>query len=346
MQHLSLLNLSARDPHATERLHSPSFWTNLKDLLTERSIKVTRSEHQAAFRRDGLDTSFKESFKAFFRSTPRTKGTPVPPVSTKSREYRVAQTISVAAHVLMILVVVAPIARHIVPPPTETVTIVNLSPYFLKLPPAKDVAHGGGGGGVRKPEPPTLGKLPRWNMTQIAPPMAAPRPNPKMAVEATLLGPPDLIFPSPNNPGFGDPLAIMISDSGGPGSGSGIGDGDGTGIGNGQGPGSGDGYGGGTGGDHFRPGVGGVGYPTCRYCPEPQYSEDARKAKFQGMVVLQVTVEPDGHAIDIHLVKGAGLGLDERALQAVQNWRFKPALGPNGKPVATVTNIEVNFRLL
>jgi len=154
------------------------------------------------------------------------------------------------------------------------------------------------------------------------------------------------MVPSPNDPGFGDPLAIMISDSHGPGSGSGIGNGDGTGIGNGKGPGLGDGYGGSTGGDRFRPGVGGVGYPTCLYCPEPQYSEDARKAKFQGIVVLQVTVEPDGHAIDIHLVRGAGLGLDERALQAVQNWHFKPAVGPNGKPVATVTNIEVNFRLL
>jgi hypothetical protein len=241
MQRLSLLNLSVRDPHATERLHSPSFWTNLKDLLTERSTKVTRSEHQEAFR-DGLDTSFKESFKAFFHSIPRTKGTPVPPVSTKMREYRVAQTISVAAHILMILVVVVPIARHIVPPPTQTVTIVNLYPYFLKLPPAKDVARGGGGGGVREPEPPRRGKLPRWNMTQITPPMAAPRANPKMAVEATLLGPPELMVPSPNDPAFGDPLAIMISDSSGPGSGSGIGNGDGTGIGNGHGSGLGDGY--------------------------------------------------------------------------------------------------------
>ena len=344
MQHLSLLNLTARDPDATERLQSTSFWQNLKDLLTEPSTKVARNAHQEVFRRDGLDTSFIESFRTFFRSTPRTKG--AVPLWTKRREYSVAQAISVAAHVLVILVIVVPIARHIAPPPRQKVTMVDISSYFVKLPPEKDVAHGGGGGGVRRPEPPTQGKLPRWNMTQIAPPMAAPRPNPRMAVEATLLGPPELMVPSPNDPGFGDPVAIMISDSGGPGSGSGIGNGDGTGIGNGKGPGFADGYGGSTGGDRFRPGVGGVGYPTCLYCPEPQYSEDARKAKFQGIVVLQVTVEPDGRAIDIHLVKGAGLGLDERALQAVQNWHFKPALGPNGRPVATVTNIEVNFRLL
>jgi periplasmic protein TonB len=346
MQRLSLLNLTARDSRMTEHLESPSLWTNVKDLLMEPSIKIPRGACQEVFRRDGLDASLAESFKAFFRSTPRTDDVPVPPLWTKRREFSVAQAISVAAHALMILLVVVPVTRQIIPPPARTVPIVDLSAYPFRPPPAKDVAHGGGGGGVRRPEPPTKGKLPRWNMTQIAPPTAAPRPNPRMAVEATLLGPLDLMVPSPNDPGFGDPVAILITDSSGPGGGSGIGNGDGTGIGNGKGPGLGDGYDGGTGGDRFRPGVGGVGYPTCLYCPEPQYSEDARKAKFQGIVVLQATIEPDGHAIDVHLVKGAGLGLDERALGAVRNWRFRPAPGPNGRPVATVTTIEVNFRLL
>jgi TonB family protein len=89
-----------------------------------------------------------------------------------------------------------------------------------------------------------------------------------------------------------------------------------------------------------------VGYPSCLYCPEPQYSEDARKAKFQGIVVLQVIIQPDGHATNIQVVKGAGLGLDEKAIEAVRTWRFKPAIGPSGTPVATITPIEVNFRLL
>jgi len=183
-------------------------------------------------------------------------------------------------------------------------------------------------------------------MTQITPPMVHPNPAPKLSTEVTLLGPPDLKVPSPNDPNFGDPLSKMMSMSGGPGGGSGIGSGEGTGIGSGSGPGLGPGYGGGTGGGAFRPGTGGVGYPACLYCPEPQYSEDARKAKFQGIVVLEVIIQPDGHATNIKVVKGAGLGLDERALEAVRTWRFKPAVGPSGTPVATITDIEVNFRLL
>ena len=125
-----------------------------------------------------------------------------------------------------------------------------------------------------------------------------------------------------------------------------MGTGEGGGIGSGSGGGLGPGSGGGTGGGAFRPGNGGVGYPACLYCPEPQYSEDARKAKFQGTVVLQVIIQPDGHATNIQVVKGPGLGLEEKAVEAVRTWRFKPAVGPNGTPVATITPIEVNFRLL
>lgn len=196
-------------------------------------------------------------------------------------------------------------------------------------------------------EPPSRGKLPKFTMTQLAAPMAVIRnPNPKLAVEPTLLGPPDLKVPSTNDPNFGDPLAKFLTASGGPGSGGGIGTGDGGGIGSGNGAGLGPGSGGGTGGGAYRPGTGGVGYPSCVYCPTPEYSEDARKAKYQGTVVLQVVIEPDGHASNITVVKGPGLGLEEKAVEAVKTWRFKPALGPNGTPVATITPIEVNFRLL
>jgi TonB family protein len=82
------------------------------------------------------------------------------------------------------------------------------------------------------------------------------------------------------------------------------------------------------------------------YCPTPTYSEEARKAKYQGVVVLQITVTADGRAIDIQVVRGPGLGLEEKAIEAVRGWRFKPASGPGGKPVPTVTQIEVTFRLL
>ncbi len=253
-------------------------------------------------------------------------------------------------HALLAVIILVPFARHIAQTTLAAktdVTFVDVSPYISKLPAGKDKAGGGGGGGERLPEPASRGKLPRWSMTQIAPPMVVPRnQDPKLSAEPTLLGPPDLKVPSPNDANFGDPLAAMLTTSSGTGGGSGIGSGEGGGIGSGNGGGLGPGSGGGTGGGAFRAGTGGVGYPSCLYCPEPQYSEDARKAKWQGTVVLQVVITPDGRATEIKVVKGPGLGLEDKAIEAVRNWRFKPALGPNGKPVATLTPIEVTFRLL
>jgi TonB family protein len=95
---------------------------------------------------------------------------------------------------------------------------------------------------------------------------------------------------------------------------------------------------------HARPGKEGVGYPSCLYCPAPSYSADARKAKYEGTVLLLVVVEPNGRAADIRVTRGLH-GLEMEAVEAVQKWRFKPALGPDGKPVAVVVPLEVAFRL-
>jgi len=370
----------------SRRLESPTFWTNLKDFLTERSVRVPRNAPQEVFYTEGIEDSFADNLKSFFRPSPRIKGAvnsnmvvdleptyrvfwrnlhdlisppklpplkvtskpvPVRPLWVKRREYSMAQMISAGVHVLIAVLILVPIFRHMVQPPVQaSMQVIDISPYLSKLPPAKDRAGGGGGGGEHKQQPATQGKLPKWSMTQITPPLLTPHPNPKMEAEPTLLGPPELKIPSPNDPNYGDPLAAMMSASAGPGASGGMGSGEGGGIGSGSGGGLGPGSGGGTGGGAFRPGTGGVGYPSCLYCPEPQYSEDARKAKFQGIVVLSVIIQPDGHATNIQVVKGAGLGLDEKAIDAVRTWRFKPAVGPNGTPVATITPIEVNFRLL
>jgi protein TonB len=155
-------------------------------------------------------------------------------------------------------------------------------------------------------------------------------------LEATLVGPPDLKIPSPNMDHYGDPLAKLLNGSGGPG--GGIRSGTGTGIGSAEG--------GDTGGGAYHPGTGGVGYPTCVYCPDPKYTEEARKAKYQGAVVLQVVITPDGRATDIQVVKSPGLGLEEKSVEAVKQWQFKPANGPGGKPVPVVVPLEITFRLL
>jgi TonB family protein len=93
------------------------------------------------------------------------------------------------------------------------------------------------------------------------------------------------------------------------------------------------------------PGSNGVGYPSCLSCPDAQYSEEALKARFQGTISLTAVIEVDGHATNIEVLTKRGLGLDEEAIAAVKKWRFKPALGPDGKAVATMAHIVVTFHL-
>jgi TonB family protein len=92
-------------------------------------------------------------------------------------------------------------------------------------------------------------------------------------------------------------------------------------------------------------GLGGVQVPKCVYCPPPSYSGDARWAHVEGTVVLQVVITTDGRAINIEILKDPGSGLGMKAVESVRNWKFKPAIGPNGKPVAVTVPIQVTFRL-
>jgi TonB family protein len=124
-----------------------------------------------------------------------------------------------------------------------------------------------------------------------------------------------------------------------------LGQGSGNGIGNGQGNGLGPGYGYNTGGGYPNAGTGGYGSPACLYCPQPQFSDEAVKAKYQGTVLLVAVITSDGRATDIRVAKGLGLGLDEKAVEAVRTWRFRPALGPDGKPASVRQSIEVTFHL-
>ena len=74
-------------------------------------------------------------------------------------------------------------------------------------------------------------------------------------------------------------------------------------------------------------------------------TEEARKAKYSGSVTLAIVVDTEGRARDIHVTKSLGMGLDEKAIEAVQKWRFKPGM-KGGQAVNVRATIEVNFRLL
>jgi len=85
--------------------------------------------------------------------------------------------------------------------------------------------------------------------------------------------------------------------------------------------------------------------PALVYKIEPEFSEEARKARFEGTVVLWAEVDPSGRAVNVRVLRSVGLGLDEKAIAAVTQWRFKPGTR-NGRPVPMPATIEVNFRLL
>ncbi len=263
------------------------------------------------------------------------------------------QTLSLLAHVAAVLIMSLTFLWKLLPDPDvvrkvqASVVPVDISPYLSKLPAGGKRAGGGGGGGERSETPASRGKAPKFTMQQFARPMVVVRnQNPKLAMDPTLLGPPDLRIASPSLPNYGDPLAAILTNSSGTGSGSGIGSGSGGGIGSGTGGGLGPGEGGGTGGGIFQAGRGGVGLPECIYCPAPVFSDEAVKAKYQGPVTLKITVLADGRVTNVTVVQSPGLGLDEKAIEAVRKWKFRPATGANGKPVSVYAHIEVSFRLL
>ena len=228
----------------------------------------------------------------------------------------------------------------------QTVSLVlPLSDIPPDAPVKPQTMHGGGGGGDRSPLPASKGRLPKAAVRQFVPPSAViNNPNPKMTMEPSILAPPDVKLPDVNMSNYGDPLGKLGPPSNGTGSGGGIGSGKGGGVGSGTGGGVGPGSGGGIGGGVYRVG-GGVSAPILLYKKEPEYSEEARKAKYQGTVTLYVEVDPSGRATNIRVLHSLGLGLDEKAIEAVKQWKFKPGM-KDGKPVTVQASIEVNFRLL
>ncbi len=260
---------------------------------------------------------------------------------------------AVAMHLLFVLAVFGFDSNDLEDLNQGTVTLiipVDISPYLAQLqsPPRADPGDsgGGGGGGANSPLPASRGRLPRFSLEpQLAPPTPVIRnPDPKLAVEPTVRVPPEISVPQVDMSVFGDPFGADGPPSAGPGTGGGIGSGRGTGVGSGRGSGVGPGSGGGIGGGVFRIG-GGVSSPRLLHKVEPEYSEEARKAKYQGTVMLAVEVWEDGMAHNIRILRSLGLGLDEKAVEAVKQWRFSPGK-KDGKPVKVAAQIQVSFRLL
>ena len=239
------------------------------------------------------------------------------------------------------LVVVAGVfaAHHPEIKPNVTARMISLADY--PLPAAEDVSHGGGGGGTGDKLKASTGIPPRFAPEQLTPPLVVVQNlHPVLPTEPTVIGPPDVVFPKTQ---MGDLYSKLTVPSNGVGYGGGIGDNHGTGVGSGDGSGVGPGYIAGIGGGLYSVGHG-VSAPRPIYDPEPEYSNEARIAKFQGDVLLWVVVGADGIPHDVRVQHSLGMGLDEKAIAAVKNWRFQPAT-KDGRPVAVQVSIQVNFRL-
>jgi periplasmic protein TonB len=254
---------------------------------------------------------------------------------------------SVALQCGVVAVVIGATATTVIPPSKMRVTLLDpaIEAWMPKAAPKPNQMQGGGGGGDRSLLPASKGRLPKPALRQFVAPMAVVNNlDPKLTMEPSIIAPPDVALPRVNMEAYGDPLAKIGPPSNGTGSGSGIGSGKGGGVGSGGGGGFGPGTDGGVGGGVYRTG-GGVSSPVLMAKVEPEYSEEARKAKYQGTVLLYVVIDTSGHATNIRVQRSLGLGLDEKAIEAVKQWKFKPGY-KDGKPVMVAATIEVNFRLL
>ena len=255
--------------------------------------------------------------------------------------------ISMAVHVLVVFLMVFPVfgigpsALEI----TETFVPLISPPLILNLPEEDEQSGGGGGGGLMQEEPPSIGELPRPADEQLVPPTPEP-----LNLDPILVAEPTVVAPQLANLLSVIDLAMLGAldgipgpPSAGPGVGGGIGTGQGRGVGEGGGAGVGEGQGGGFGGGVFSIG-GGVTTPTLLYQILPEYSEEARKAKYQGTVILDTIVRRDGSVEIVRIVRSVGFGLDDKAIEAVLQWKFRPGMR-NGEAVDVALKIEVNFNL-
>jgi TonB family protein len=223
-------------------------------------------------------------------------------------------------------------------------TNVDIKPFIPMTMKMNQSMGGGGGGGAHELVEASKGHLPKESKTQIVPPQIIRNDHPKLAVEPTIVMPQEVKLPDANMPNIGVPQSpqIALASQGG-GSGSGFGSGRGGGIGSGNGNGVGPGEGGGYGGGLMHPG-GGVSAPQVIYSVDPEFSDEARRAKYQGICVVSVIVDAQGSPQRVHVIRPLGMGLDEKAVEAVKQYKFKPAYY-QGHPVAVEVNIEVNFRI-
>jgi TonB family protein len=235
--------------------------------------------------------------------------------------------------------------RKIIDTMKPVLSATDIDVGAFKAPPADKLAGGGGGGGDHSIVDPSKGKLPKFEKNPVTPPQVQTFDKPKLAMESAINVQNNIILPdNPMMQNIGVHSSVNVRLSNGQGGGGGIGTGYGGGMGSGNGNGYGPGSGGNAGGGPYRIG-GGVSAPVPLNNVEAEFSDEARRAKYQGVVLVGLIVDAQGNPQSVHIVRALGMGLDEKAIEAVKKYKFKPAM-KEGKPVAVSgVTVEVNFRL-
>jgi protein TonB len=248
----------------------------------------------------------------------------------EGRSYRAAGW-AVVAHIFAILMVgfAATTKMHIAAPVRMVATELVVPP---QAPPKANAMRGGGG--QRGPTPVTKGTPPKFAEQQIVAPKAPPMMEPKIHIEPTLEVQQDVRMAS-SVPQIGVANSPLLGMSMGIGKEGGMGSGNGNGV----GPGSGGNTGGGV-----RQIGGGVSAPVLLFKVDPEFSEEARRSKTAGYVLVNLWVDEKGNPTHVHVIRGIGVGLDEKAVAAVKLYKFKPAM-ENEKPVTVEMNVEVTFHI-
>lgn len=227
--------------------------------------------------------------------------------------------------------------------PQLTATDINVGAY--RAPEAKDLAGGGGGGGNHSIIEASKGKLPKIEKQPVVPPQPQTFEKPKIPMPAAIDVQKSIQLPdNPNMPLIGMHSSSNVVLSAGSGSSGGMGSGNGGGLGSGSGNGYGPGSGGNAGGGVYRVG-GGISAPVALNQVEAEFSDEARRAKYQGVCLIQMIVDAQGNPQNPRVIRPLGMGLDEKALEAVRKYRFKPAMKDGKTPVPVMITVEVNFRL-
>ncbi len=225
-------------------------------------------------------------------------------------------------------------------PATAPHAPIAIAGFPLFAPPS---SSGGQGGGQHNAVEALRGRPPQIERAPLAPPQVPVLDRPRLALDNAIAVPLNLRLP--DDPSLSTIGMLHSANttvvSGGRGSHGGIGNGDDGGYGDGHGL----GFGPGSGDTVYTPGAGGVSAPVPVFTPEAEFSDEARRQKFQGVCMISIVVDSHGIPRDPRIVRPLGMGLDEKAIDAIRRYRFRPALR-FGRPVAARLTVAVDFHLI